>query len=202
MFSLLNKFVGDKQMIVYHIDRNNTLKEGLEIQLKLLNNSNNFFVQTLFPDGLSMHGLHYVDETLQHNQGNLAEYYSLEYEYELVRRIYFSKLPSRFQSFFALRNLDQIKQWNDVFSNQDIVWEVEIENSFFIERDSNLLRPTLTKEESNNNEILHFSPNNSFYYSYLYWNGARTETPRAELLIPLNQQSIKIKGIVGTVDSI
>ena len=189
-------------MIVYHIDRNNTLKEGLEIQLKLLNNSNNFFVQTLFPDGLSMHGLHYVDETLQHNQGNLAEYYSLEYEYELVRRIYFSKLPSRFQSFFALRNLDQIKQWNDVFSNQDIVWEVEIENSFFIERDSNLLRPTLTKEESNNNEILHFSPNNSFYYSYLYWNGARTETTRAELLIPLNQQSIKIKGIVGTVDSI
>ena len=180
-------------MIVYHIDRNNTLKEGLEIQLKLLNNSNNFFVQTLFPDGLSMHGLHYVDETLQHNQGNLAEYYSLEYEYELVRRIYFSKLPSRFQSFFALRNLDQIKQWNDVFSNQDIVWEVEIENSFFIERDSNLLRPTLTKEESNNN---------SFYYSYLYWNGTRTETPRAELLIPLNQQSIKIKGIVGTVDSI
>ena len=96
-------------MIVYHIDRNNTLKEGLEIQLKLLNNSNNFFVQTLFPDGLSMHGLHYVDETLQHNQGNLAEYYSLEYEYELVRRIYFSKLPSRFQSFFALRNLDQNK---------------------------------------------------------------------------------------------
>lgn len=92
-------------MIVYHIDRNNTLKEGLEIQLKLLNNSNNFFVQTLFPDGLSMHGLHYVDETLQHNQGNLAEYYSLEYEYELVRRIYFLNYRLDFNHFLHLEIL-------------------------------------------------------------------------------------------------
>lgn len=165
-------------MRAYHIDRDNTLQEGQIISL-YKNNESSFLENTIFPDGLSYHGLHYLDESFQNLCGNQPSFYVLEYELELIRKSYFPNLPSRFQSFFAIESIEENKKWDGIFSDDCTIWEIEFDESNCIIRDSNLLQPTLKTENSN----IVFSPKDSFLYGYHYWSGYNTTNPRMELLI-------------------
>lgn len=165
-------------MIAYHIDRDNKLQEGQTIT-HVKNIQSSFMEDKMFPDGISFHGVHYLDEKHQNTGGNRPSYYIMEYELELIRKSYFPNLPSRFQSLFAVENLEEIKKWDGIFSANCTIWEIEFDDSNYAKFDSNLLIPALNVNADN----VSFSPNTSFYYGYHYWNGSVTENPRIELLI-------------------
>lgn len=166
-------------MIAYHIDRDHRLKQGQVLGLYHNSNEPSFLERHMFPNGLSYHGLHYINEECQNIGGNKPSYYIMEYELELIRKCYFSKLPSRFQSFFALKSLDDVKQWSNIWDTSAPIWAIEYDESQSIIRDSNLLCPGLKKQDSNDS----FNLNDSFLYYYSYWNGYNTPRPRLEILI-------------------
>ena len=188
-------------MIVYHVDRDKCLKERQKISLQSFEPLKNCLEQQMSPDGLSRHGIHYINEHLQCIENNCPEYYVMEYELELIRRCFFPECPSRFQSLFAIKDLVQLEKWDGIFSSQDIVWEIEIEDGAFIELDSNLLIPALKKKTSDDTGW-YFSPDDSFSYGYLYWQKQKTKNPREELLVPLNKHSVFAKRILGTIEEI
>lgn len=164
-------------MKAYHIDRDGTLQEGQIITLHK-NNEPSFLENTMFSDGISYHGFHYLNESIQNVGGNQTSFYILEYELELIRKAYFPNLPSRFQSFFAIKSIDEIQKWDGIFSKNCTIWEIEFDESNCIIRDSKLLIPVL----KTGNDIA-FSPKDSFLYNYQYWNGYITKNPRREMLI-------------------
>lgn len=166
-------------MIAYHVDRENNLQKDQIITLYKNDSDNSFFTNFMFPDGLSYHGLHYTNETLQNIGGNQASFYILEYELELIRRSYFPNLPSRYQSFFAIKTVDEISKWNDIFDTSYVIWKIEFEEANYIIRDSNMLYSALKIE----NNISTFSAQNSFLFGYNYWKGHITSNPRFEMLI-------------------
>lgn len=166
-------------MIAYHVDREQSLAKGQIVGFYKNESDNSFMTANMFPDGLSYHGLHYTDESLQNVGGNNASFYILEYELELIRRIYFPNLPSRYQSFFAVENIDELKKWGSILDKNNTVWKIEFKDNNFIKRDSNLLIPALSNSQNN----INFSAKESFFYYYSYWNGDTTSNPRFELLI-------------------
>lgn len=166
-------------MIAYHIDRDHQLKQGDVLGLYHTSNEPSFLERKIFPDGLSYHGLHYINEEFQNIGGNRPSYYIMEYQLELIRKCYFPSLPSRFQSFFALKSLDDVKQWSDIFDITAPIWTIEYDESQSIIRDTHLLRPCFEKQESND----YFHLNDSFLYYYNYWSGNNTPHPRLEILI-------------------
>ena len=60
-------------MIVYHIDRDNCLKEGQMINLIQSHNSL-LLKKKMFPEGISKHGIHYLSDEFQNIGGNRPEY--------------------------------------------------------------------------------------------------------------------------------
>lgn len=191
-------------MIVYHIDRDQTLKAGQEIKLKTSNLSECYIEQKMFPQGFSQHGLHYINEGFQHNPGNQAEFYVLEYELELIRRCFFPERPSRYQSLFACMNFEQLKNWLHIATPESIVWELEVNNNAVTELDASLLIPALDyKSDDSETKTLHFSPENSFFTGFLYWSGKqRPDNPCTELLISLNQYPVRVKKMIGTIQTL
>lgn len=165
-------------MVAYHIDRDNSLQEGQIITLNK-NSEISFIENKMFPEGISYHGFHYLDENYQNIGGNQPSFYILEYELELIRKAYFPNLPSRFQSLFAIENLEEIQKWNGIFSENCTIWEIEFDESNYVKLDSSLLIPSLKADDKN----VTFSPKNSFFYGYHYWNGNISNNPRMELLI-------------------
>lgn len=166
-------------MIAYHIDRDNLLMPGQIINLNKNIANPSFLEAQMFPDGVSYHGMHYLDESLENVGCNKPSYYALEYELELVRKIYFPHLPSRYQSFFALKSLEDTKQWDNVFDVPSTIWSIEFDESQCAACDSNLLYPSFARRD--NQDI--FFLKDSFRYYYDYWDGCQTQNPRIELLI-------------------
>ena len=166
-------------MKAYHIDRNNSLFEGQIIELNKFEDVDSFILRKMFPEGISYHGCHYLDESAQNIENNSPSFYILEYELELIRTAYFPNLISRYQSFFALETLDNIKEWSGILNEDCTIWEVEFDDNNYIKCDSNLLYPALNIKD---NQIT-FSANNSFQYGYAYWQGLSSKNPRYELLI-------------------
>lgn len=166
-------------MIAYHVDRSNSLYEGQIITLNKFENIDSFILRKMFPEGISYHGTHYLDESVQNKDGNQPSFYILEYELELIRSAYFPNLISRYQAFFALEKLNDIKEWYGILNEDCTIWEIEFDENNYIKRDSNLLIPPLS---FNDNQCT-FSPNESFRYGYAYWQGLNCENPRYELLI-------------------
>lgn len=161
-------------MIAYHIDREHQLKQGQTIELYHSTNSPSFLEKMMFSGGLTYHGLHYLNEDIQNVGGNRPSYYIMEYELELIRKCYFPNLPSRFQSLFAIKSLDDIKQWRDIFDISAPIWTIKFKESQYIMRDSSLLHPGLVKQESND----YFFLKDAFLYYYNYWKGCTTRNPR------------------------
>lgn len=190
-------------MIVYHIDRDQTLKVGQEIKLKTFNLPECNIEHRMFPQGFSQHGLHYINEGFQHNSGNKAEFYVLEYELELIRRCFFPERPSRYQSLFACMDFEQLKKWLYIADSQSIVWELEVNDNAVTELDSSLLIPALGyKSDDSGIKTLHFSPESSFVKSYSYWAGERSVNPCNELVISLSQYPVRVKKMIGTIQTL
>ncbi len=92
-------------MIVYHVDRDKCLKEGQKISLQSFDPLKNCLEQQMFPDGLSRHGIHYINEHLQCIGNNCPEYYVMEYELELIRRCFFPECHQDFNLCLQLKIL-------------------------------------------------------------------------------------------------
>ena len=185
-------------MKYYHIDRNNTLFEGQIISTQknfIPNNSDGIFlVEKLFPNGVSMHGAHYLNDNAYffyrtkalieeiYNSNNINSIYFAEYAFELIRRLFFPSKPSRYESLFALENLNDIKMWSELTNTNYRVFEIETEDVFQT-FDANFIRGGLC---FNAKELYQgFSPSLNFKLAFSYWAGEKSDVPKPEVLLPL-----------------
>ena len=129
-------------MLLYHLDRGHSLKEGMQINLKngsqaLSNVENSPFIR-LFTDGFSFFGLDILCSTCPMiptlfdrsgdspfiNVGDLFKIKGqvdnklIEFIFELVRRLYFSHYPSRFQSLFAVDSVKEFHRWPELLEGK------------------------------------------------------------------------------------
>ena len=94
--------------LFFHLDREGSLRIGETISLRPIKMSTELtgpieHVNELFKTGVSRHGLQYI------NQATTSESY-IEWFFEYVRRGSFINHPSRFQSFFSVSSLEDIKR--------------------------------------------------------------------------------------------
>lgn len=198
-------------MVLYHADRKNLLSEGMTLTLEkdyILAQQDLHMLHTLYPDGLSKHGVHYFNDVVQalngmrfHNGNGIMELISpqalsaakteldnafCEYNFELVRRALFQAAPSRMQSLFALASIDEFAQWEDCnFSSDCHVYEIFVPES--TQRfDSKWLKGGYVLNQcSTGLSYLGFSPVTNLNLAANYWSGMQTEFPRWEYLVPL-----------------
>lgn len=202
-------------MVLYHIDRAGTLQPGKDITLCPLDTlsgncrDSEFFRE--FPDGVSHHGSNYIRETCPYFQSiniggidfadiksvfgriNTLNSSLMELTFELVRRSYFPKYPSRFQSLFAVKTIAEFEKWPELSDKvpnpQAQFFELDVPDStpYF---DANFVRGGLIcgveKSDTNINRyyIGHLLPS-CFNLAYKYWSGEATENPRWEYLVRL-----------------
>ena len=201
-------------MIVYHMDCNESLNEGMEIKLRSfssLRNENRNVLEKLFPDGISKHGLNYLEDCFydfpfytQTAAGEklppcafldsvfnipaaMGSHFS-EIIFELVRRGMFPLSPSRFQSLFAVESLHDFHLWEDIerFSKEKPIYEIMIpDNSPHF--DSNWLKAGFAAGAYNDapNAYFAFSPTIALNLPMSYWAQEATDSPRWEYIIPL-----------------
>lgn len=185
-------------MKYYHIDRSNALSEGQIININKEftpnNDSGKLLIKKLFPDGVSAHGMHYLNDNVYFfdtglplfeniaTSNNYNSIYFAEYTFELVRRTFFPLMPSRYTSLFALKKLDEINQWPELTNSRYRIFEIETIDEFPV-FDANLMKGglcfNLTKMYQG------FSPSLNFKLAFSYWNGEISETPKPEVLLPL-----------------
>ena len=158
-------------MIAYHIDRANSLHSGQEISLI---DNHSFMSSRLFDGKVSNHGEHYSALCWRENLPSFI----IEYGFELVRQKFFPNCISRYQSFFALKCIDDLIYWPEFINPEFKIYEIEFDHNNFQEFDAGFLRggPNL----SNNME---WSPQASFEYAFRYWSGDHCDQPQPELLI-------------------
>ena len=197
-------------MILYHADRSGQLSEGMPLRLKTdftLNNEKQAIFHECFPEGLSMHGIHYAaDQRLVFQVlsvqitpssscpcvplGYIGDAHSLlgnticEYQFELVRKAFFPHNPSRFQSVFAVEKMDDFMQWEDTGIGKDCaVYEIETNDLYRF--DSTWLRGGLSLGPVERPSYLGFSPSINLDLALNYWKGNSSPSPRWEYIIPL-----------------
>lgn len=202
-------------MILYHADRNSLLSEGMKLDLKAdyeLTRPEQIVFRDLFPEGLSKHGINYIQDCVYNFQlfpvhisptskaelrcivadeitesNDIISSTECEYKFELVRRALFPTLPSRFQSIFAVSDLSDFEHWVDVgFTSNDHVYELQVPDG--TKRfDSAWLRGGYnTGYDVEKNFVFQgYSPSISLHLAINYWKGFPSESPRWEYLIPL-----------------
>lgn len=160
-------------MKLYHVDRKNSLQEGITLHLIIDYSVNGDygcqiydFVRNLYPEGISEHGDRYLFD------GQFVDWIK-EAHLENVRLRSFPKELSRFQSFFALSD-----EWVEPFleklnlqKESVSIFEVESEKVSFY--DMNLI------------DMLQFpGVAITHFFAYQYWAGERSKNPLLECLIP------------------
>lgn len=114
-----------------------------------------YHVNTLFPEGVSIHGNKYFLNNT--SLSNLTEP-AIELLFEYVRISYFSENTSRFQSFFACKALEEAKFFkNKSGDTTSPIYEIYSEKPYF-KANMNLL--------NNGNSIL-----GSSFLAHEYWSG-------------------------------
>ncbi len=185
-------------MKYYHIDRSNSLSEGQTISLNKEftpnNDSGKLLIQKLFPDGVSAHGTHYLNDNVYFfNTGlplvqniatsnNQNSIYFAEYAFELVRKIFFPSMPSRYTSLFALKKLDEINQWPELTNNRYRIFEIATIDEFPV-FDASFLGGGLCFNFQNMYQG--FSPSINFKHAFSYWSEEVSVNPKLEVLLPL-----------------
>jgi len=203
-------------MLLYHLDRGHSLKEGMQINLKngsqaLSNVENSPFI-SLFTDGFSFFGLDILCSTCPMiptffdrsgdspfiNVGNLfkikgqVDIKLIEFIFELVRRLYFSHYPSRFQSLFAVDSVKEFHRWPELlegkaktFSLIDYdVYEISVSDNIPA-FDSSWLRGGIAAGIDKGLFFYGVKIDSLFDVAYHYWNKDFTEEPRLEYLVKL-----------------
>ena len=116
----------------FTVDRNRTLEEGKIINLVKYSDVEphelQVHVDSLFPDGVTRHGEHYM---LKGQTSAMGISPVIELLFEYVRRSHFPSRPSRFQSVFAFENIDQAVSFTKEYGKSEgLIWEVESDVAF------------------------------------------------------------------------
>ena len=101
-------------------------------------------------------------------------------------------MPSRFQSFFALEKLDDLKLWPELTEPLFTIYEIEF--SIFHKLDASFLNSGIvigTKSETDFYQS--FSPSINWENACNYWSENISSSPIPELLIPF---PVTIKDII------
>lgn len=168
-------------MYAYHIDRHNSLIEGQTVNLNKYPSGNaefTFFAEKMFPQGISQHGYNYMCSTPKNSIQGETSFTIMEFELELIRRSFFSNMPSRYQSFFAVESIENIRLWLDIITSPFKVYKIEFSKSQYEQFDSQLLNLGLLGYDP-----LSYSPCLDFSKAFAYWSQQSTPDPRYELLI-------------------
>jgi len=159
--------------IFYHVDRSEALNPNDEIKLVHHNDLVPDFLQehvdSLFPDGVSVHGDRYF---LNNASSAVGVDPIIELVFEYVRRSNYPHRQSRFQSFFAFKSFNDAIDFREKYGN-GVIWEVECDDSRAFTADMNNL--TL------NDSLLVLS-----YRASCYWGGlpnASNQSPIWEVLL-------------------
>lgn len=158
-------------MIAYHVDRTNRLHIGQKITLT---DDHSFMSSKCFEHKISNHGRNYLDTCWGANLPSFI----IEYGFELVRQKFFPDCISRYQSFFALRCINDLIYWPELLNPEFKIYEIEFDHNNIQELDAAFLNggPNL-------NSDLEWSPQTSFEFAFRYWNGEHCDKPKPELLI-------------------
>ena len=158
-------------MILYHVDRLNTIQVGQNIQMSYPLMSTQVLAKTLdelYPEGLSHHGNSYLVDPDKRMYINT----NIEHIFELYRQLYFPDKPSRFQSFFCFVAPEQaIKFYNQNFCwhNEAKILKIDTGDSKIHIGDMDLLK---------GDTILQCHDN-----AMRYWSGDLTPTSTQEALV-------------------
>lgn len=171
-------------MKAYHIDRANLLLPNKTIKLdktiKIDPEYLQIYLEESYPEGFSSHGdYHITRQGSAHNAGNVV--YETIYEYE--RKLHFPNCLSRYQSFFGLESLEDVKLWLKFFSNNQTaqqqkfsIWEIDTLDSEVQVYDSLFLGG------GDLNELSSFSALGTQYNAKKYWSGQMSENPHSNFL--------------------
>lgn len=209
-------------MILYHYDRNGSLKNGQIISLQSLESlteaaRTSAFVQS-FTDGVSSHGANYLDPncsylenfTLRLTEDMLSvcttrsiekqklriDSILIEFVFELVRRERFPDCPSRYTSFFAVDSLSEFTKWPELISN--VASHNGAQCCYFnapdnIRKfDSSWLKGGLNFGLDDGKYFLGFLSWPIYDYAVNYWSGHASDSPRWEYLVSLPIPEIHI----------
>ncbi|QBX23685.1 hypothetical protein Javan146_0008 [Streptococcus phage Javan146] len=168
-------------MIAYHITHDiveiNQVYELLDPDLSIVQAEMKCLITNIYPEGLSRWGNYlYPQRSNAQNAGMMV--YETFYEYE--RRLNFPDLPSRFQSMFATKSIEDLKMWLPTFQARNIpffIWKIDTLDSKVIELDSNFLAG------GDVFGLQTFSPVLTSFMASKYWNGSMTDNPKKELLV-------------------
>jgi hypothetical protein len=181
-------------MRLFTLDRANSLQENAILDLKNTDSSLPYWtteglfseadlhehLQTIFPEGLSMHGWKYAKErhthgtrpNFSHNVSCLAE---MNFEY--VRKGFFADKPSRFQSMFACESIEEAKIFKEKFGNVDNkIYEIEGRESLRVDM-SLILLGTQNVTGS--------------FLAHKYWRGEAGTNPFWEHIVKLPVQVLR-----------
>lgn len=198
-------------MFLYHFDRSGNLRPNMPINLIKLDDlpedlRASKFLSTL-EGGISVHGLNHLnlrcasypfarditgkilfDETSVSKQISVVNMRILEFNLELVRRAYFQEYPSRFQSLFAVRYIEEFTAWPELHSAEgqrcNRIFQIDVPDE--VHRfDSKWLRGGLSFGTADLNYHIGYAPSLCFDLAFKYWSKTPSDNPRWEYLLPL-----------------
>lgn len=172
-------------MKLYTVDRADTLGEGMEIELiKDFNTHTSDLYQEYkkpsgdllkyykknYKEGLSKHGIRYLLTDLNRNIKDCS--CEIELFAESFRRGLNKNLPSRFQSFYSVYNLEDVENFITYQGGGDncIVYDIEVDEVNVFKADMHLLNLGGSNLEAE-------------YNINRYWNGEGSQNPFWEFLI-------------------
>lgn len=188
------------------IELYNNLKIGMDVNDGVLSDLFPFGIQEdmlsinlikdLFPNGVSKHGIKYLSDLYYYynEKDDMAKIKSIngiisdgimEYSFELVRRLKYPHIPSRFESLFALENLDDIKKWHELTGGNYKIFEIEVDMQVF-KLDASFLLDSIYSGENRYSQVEGFFAEFNWRDSNNYWNSLNNEDmKKPELLIQL-----------------
>ena len=135
--------------IYYHVDRLETkLTEGMTVELHHTHDLKNDprlaaqLIVSIWPNGLSDHGANYLGKPHTMNPSQPAALdvsAAIDVIFELVRLAHYQQCPSRLQSLFACRTLNEAEKFalnylasgKQSGANKATIWSVETEREGF-----------------------------------------------------------------------
>lgn len=146
-------------------------------------------------NGVSRHGELYLTDNPYYSSNPMTledlnkinahnSMYITEYTFELIRKLCFSNMPSRFTSLFALESLDDLQHW-DLLQGNFSIFEIEISEPV-VKLDASFLKGGIALNFVKDFQFYEgFSPSINFYNAKKYWSGLFSEKPQPEVLISL-----------------
>lgn len=167
-------------MPLYFVDRAGYCQPGMTLELLrdppfemldlpgfLAESETRAHLQSLFADGLSIHGWHYLLERLSYPQMGSVNFVnydpSLELAFEHLRRADHASAPSRFQSYFAWESFADATAFS-----QGAIFELEADDQYRV--DQNWLRFGY--------QVVHTS-----LCATRYWSQVASPSPKWEILL-------------------